>query len=383
MKKVGLVSVRNYNYGSILQAYALQQELFDAGIDNELIYYKKRNVIKQAVRIFNITLLLSKIRDIKRMIVCKTNPKLKPIYRGRNAAFTKFLKENFIFSPQLAGRKKLIEYTKKFDAFVLGSDQVWNPMLLGGDYYTLTWVPDSKAKVSYASSFGVTEIPSMQKRKTTYYLSRFNMISVRESKGADIVSKLTGKDATVCCDPTVLTDRQRWDVLSGDVPIIKEQYVFCYFIGKNLEHREFAKKLANLNKCKILAIKHIDEYIEIDDDFGDIEYLDVGPKEFVNFVRYSSFVCTDSFHGTIFSLLYQKTFFTFKRFSDAKSNSMNSRVINILQIVGLEDRLLENDTLPKDAIKSTIEWTQVQCALDEYRQSSRNYFNAMIEYIRS
>ena len=79
MKKVGLVSVRNYNYGSILQAYALQQELFAAGIDNELIYYKKRNVVKQALRIFNLPLLMAKTKDVWRVIEGKTNPKLKPI----------------------------------------------------------------------------------------------------------------------------------------------------------------------------------------------------------------------------------------------------------------------------------------------------------------
>lgn len=83
MKKVGLVSVRNYNYGSILQAYALQQELFAAGIDNELIYYKKRNVVKQALRIFNLPLLMAKTKDVWRVIEGKTNPKLKPIISGK------------------------------------------------------------------------------------------------------------------------------------------------------------------------------------------------------------------------------------------------------------------------------------------------------------
>lgn len=97
MKKTGLVSVRNYNYGSILQAYALQQELFAAGVDNELIFYKKRNVLKQALRIFNLPLLIAKVKDIRRVIEGKTNPKLKPILVGRNEAFSKFLAENFVF----------------------------------------------------------------------------------------------------------------------------------------------------------------------------------------------------------------------------------------------------------------------------------------------
>lgn len=107
MKKVGLVSVRNYNYGSILQAYALQQELFAAGIDNELIYYKKRNVVKQALRIFNLPLLMAKTKDVWRVIEGKTNPKLKPIISGRNRAFSNFLKDNFVFTPCLSGKNNL------------------------------------------------------------------------------------------------------------------------------------------------------------------------------------------------------------------------------------------------------------------------------------
>ena len=117
-----------------------------------------------------------------------------------------------------------------------------------------------------ASSFGVSEIPASQVKKTKEYLSRFSMISVREKQGAEIVEKLTGKKAEVCCDPTVLTDRKRWDELSGACPFVSEKYIFCYFIGNNPSQREFAKKLAQKTDCKILAVKHIDEYIKSDDD---------------------------------------------------------------------------------------------------------------------
>lgn len=382
MKKTGLVSVRNYNYGSILQAYALQQELFAAGVDNELIFYKKRNVLRQALRIFNLPLLIAKVKDIRRVIEGKTNPKLKPILVARNEAFSKFLEENFVFSPCLAGRKKLIDYTKKFDSFILGSDQVWNPMLLGGDYYTLTWVADDRPKVSYASSFGVSEIPASQISKTKNYLSKFNLISVREKQGAEIVKELTGKEAEVCCDPTILTNRERWDDLCGDKPFINENYVFCYFIGNNPIQREFAKKLAKEKGCKILAVKHIDEYIKSDDDFGDIEYLEVGPREFVNFIRYASYICTDSFHGTIFSIMYNKVFFTFKRFSDSQKSSMNSRVKNILSIVGLSDRLFENGISPKEALKHQVDWEDVNCRLKEFRKKSRDYFERAVNCLK-
>ena len=376
MKKVGLVSVRNYNYGSILQAYALQQELFAAGIDNELIYYKKRNVVKQALRIFNLPLLMAKTKDVWRVIEGKTNPKLKPIISGRNRAFSNFLKDNFVFTPCLSGRKQLIDYTKKFDAFILGSDQVWNPMLLGGDYYTLTWVDSRRPKVTYASSFGVSEIPASQVKKTKEYLSRFNMISVREKQGAEIVEKLTGKKAEVCCDPTVLTDRKRWDELSGDCPFVSEKYIFCYFIGNNPSQREFAKKLAQKTGCKILAVKHIDEYIKSDDDFGDIDYLEVGPKEFVNFIRYATYVCTDSFHGSCFSIINEKKFMIFNRYDEQSTTSKNSRIDSLCSSLGLSERRYRGNVLD---IEKEIDYRMVKSKFAKIYSETEKYLDHAFE----
>lgn len=382
MKKVGLVSVCNYNYGSILQAFAFQQLLFDNGIDNEIIIYKKKKSMKQFLRVFNYPLLKAKTKSIWRSVYCRFNKDVGDILRKRNAKFEDFVTKNLVFSQKYIGRTALKEGAKQYAAFVLGSDQVWNPMLLGGDYYTLTWVDNACPKVTYASSFGVSEIPSSQVKKTREYLSRFNMISVREKQGAEIVKKLTGKKAEVCCDPTLLTDRKRWDELSGKNPFVSGKYIFCYFIGNNPSQREFAKRLAKKTGCKILAVKHIDEYIKSDDDFGDIDYLEVGPKEFVNFIRYATYVCTDSFHGTIFSIIYNKTFFTFKRFLDGQKSSMNSRVKNFLSIAGLSNRLFENSTTPEDALAYQVDWTDVNMRLNDFRKSSQEYFERAVKCLK-
>ena len=121
---------------------------------------------------------------------------------------------------------------------------------------------------------------------------------------------------------------------------------------------------------------------ESDDDFGNIDYLEVGPKEFVNFIRYATYVCTDSFHGTIFSIMYNKTFFTFKRFSDSQKSSMNSRVKNILSIVGLSNRLFENSITPDAALAYQVDWSDVNKRLNDFRKSSREYFERAVKCLK-
>ena len=362
-----------FNYGNLLQNYALQYVIKKYAADVDSVWSMPNNFLPQSWWRW------SWKEPIKWFINWKgfrDNFKIGHfgIEMARQARMRDFADRyiNYRYDADLTS------LDAEYDYFVVGSDQVWNPMLLGGDYYTLTWVDSRRPKVTYASSFGVSEIPASQVKKTKEYLSRFNMISVREEQGAEIVEKLTRKKAEVCCDPTVLTDRKRWDELSGDCPFVSEKYIFCYFIGNNPSQREFAKKLAQKTGCKILAVKHIDEYIKSDDDFGDIDYLEVGPKEFVNFIRYATYVCTDSFHGTIFSIMYNKNFFTFMRFSDSQKSSMNSRVKNILSIVGLSNRLFENSITPEAALAYQVDWSDVNKRLNDFRKSSREYFERAI-----
>src|SRR5690606_10283304 len=121
---------------------------------------------------------------------------------SREKAFSEFIQENMCFSKVYSGRAALIEGTKNYDCFVLGSDQVWNPMNLGGDFYTMTFVPDDKIKITYAPSFGVSHIPKGQKKQTQDYLKRIDFISVRETDGKRIVKELTNRDVQQVVDPT-------------------------------------------------------------------------------------------------------------------------------------------------------------------------------------
>ncbi|MDP4178299.1 MAG: polysaccharide pyruvyl transferase family protein [Bacillota bacterium] len=382
MKKVGLVSVRNHNYGSILQAFAFQKVLDYMEIENEIIYYEKKDILKQLVRIFNRPLLAAKTKDVYKKVYGKfINKSVGYILTNRDNSFQDFIRNNLRFSKPYIGRKQLEDGANNYKAFVLGSDQVWNPMNLGSDFYTLTFVPDDMIKITYASSFGVSSIPKSQIDKTKYYLNRIQEISVREDSGSKLIKTLIDRDVPVVVDPTLLFDSSQWDSFIPNQKLIDEDYILCYFVGSNPEHRQIAKSLGKKTGSKVVLIPHVDEVVKADLDFSDENYAKVGPSEFVNLIRHAKYVCTDSFHATIFSIHYKKKFFVFNRFSSNNKYSMNTRLGSLLGALGLSQRL----TAGRDNIlhwyDEEINYAEVYEKLIKMRQESKNYLNNMAKLI--
>ena len=134
-----------------------------------------------------------------------------------------------------------------------------------------------------------------------------------EESGKRIVKELTGRDVPVILDPTMVITRKQWDEAVPDQAVTDGEYLFCYFLGNNPSHREEASALAKSLGLKIVTLRHLDEYIASDEKFGDEAPYDVGPEEFVNLIRHAKYVCTDSFHGSVFSILYRKQFISFNR----------------------------------------------------------------------
>lgn len=379
MKKIGLLSVYNHNYGSILQAYAMQTVLKDAGNQVEILLYKKTNVVRQAMRLLYIPLLKATVKMKWKTLYCRFFQKetFNTVLASREAAFTEFIHDNMEFSQIYAGREALIEGTKDYDCFVLGSDQVWNPMNLGGDFYTMTFIPDDKVKITYAPSFGVSEIPDSQKAKTKQYLQRIDYISVRESDGVRIVKELTGRDVQQVVDPTILVDRTVWDEKKGN-RIIDDDYIFCYFISANPAYRAFAKRLAEKTGQKLVVIPHVDEFVKADQGFGDIIPKGVGPLQFVNLISNASYVCTDSFHGSVFSTLYERPFFTFSRYSGDGADSTNSRLYSYLKLIEMEDRMYQANHEIAESDLLMPDFTIAKANLEKMRKESSKYlFDAL------
>lgn len=384
MKKIGLVSVHNPNYGSMLQTYALHTYLKSQDISNEIILYTKKKDWKQFVRLFNVALVIMKGRVVFRDLYCKLFHKdIAEQLMVRIDKFNEFKKKYFDFSRNHIGWNDLKTTNNDYDTFIIGSDQVWNPINIGTDFFNLLFTDDDKYRISYASSFGTSSIPLSQVNKTKLYLNRIQSLSTREMAGVKIIKELTGRDAQLVCDPTLLIDKDYWVKLKGEERFIKEKYIFCYFLGNNPPHREFANKFKKKTGYKLVALQHLDELVLSDIPFADIKPFNVGPAEFVNLIANAEYILTDSFHGTIFSLLFKKQFFTFSRFESSSKASTNSRIESLLNLVGVTGRYIKATENIDECMQRNIDFELAHERINKIQKSSRQYLKESLEKANS
>ena len=365
-KKIGLaVCYDTKNFGSHLQVLATDKKIKELGFDTEIIRYKKKMSLTFALqtlpRFFNPYFINSKKGGKKRRKQLKKNPDIMAKVKVRNNRFEGFVKKYFTnLSKQYVGWNNLKKSSNDYDAFLCGSDQLWLPQNLGSHFYTLEFV----------TSFGVSSIPWFQKRRTRNYLNRFSSLSTRELKGAGIIEDLTGKKAQVVCDPTLLFDAESWSKIIEDKRVIEEPYVFCYFLGNNVEHRTIAKTFASDKSLKIVSCPFLDNFVEEDRNFGDIQMFDMDAADFVNLIRHAEYILTDSFHGTVFSILHHKKFITFNRFNNG-AGSRNSRIDSLCELLGLNTRRF-NGNITEQA-DQVINYDVVEQNLGKMRSNSLDY----------
>lgn len=371
--KIGLCACYDtYNYGSQLQSYASLEVLQELGFDVELIKYKKKVtmafIVKSFPRIFNLSFVKRRLKIYYNKKMRKRNTLYSEIIRNRNQQFERFVSDNFSRYVSVSnGYEQLKENARKYEAVVVGSDQLWLPSGMASNFYNLMFVPDDIKKVSFATSFGVSCIPRYQEKKTKNYLERFSSISVREESGKKIVEKLLNRNALVVVDPTLMLTADKWSEKIGN-RLIADDYVFCYFLGNNVLHREIVKKFAKTNNIKVFNLAYIDEFVESDNYFENVK--NVGPFEFVNLIKNAKYIFTDSFHGSVFSIIFQKSFIVFNRFDDGDKNSRNSRIDNLTKMLGLENRRYNGKI---ETVFDAIDYKSVLTKLEREREKTREF----------
>ncbi len=377
MKGVCLKYTQN-NYGSKLQALATVKTFEELGIDYEIIQYNKKTFnffIRTLPRFLNFVFLNDRYDQIQRNIEFKRHPEIakqvnirKKAFCAYDDLFTSHLSERF--SSYNALKRKCAQ---KYDGVITCSDQLWSPSALGSGFYNLMFAPKELPKISWASSFGVSKIPWYQVGRTRKFLNRIEHISMRENRGAEIVKELTDRQVPVLMDPVFVFDKAKWNELVECEDGEWDNYIFCYFLGSNPEHRAAAKELSEKTGMKIVTLRHLDRYNAQDENFGDYAPYDVDPKRFLNILRNATYVCTDSFHGTAFSIIFEKKFIAFDRYSNSSSNSKNSRIESVCQNLGLSDRRYSTKKDILKAISQEIDYDAVLNKVSVYRENTIEY----------
>lgn len=380
MKPIGLVTCySHHNYGSMLQAYATEMIMQQMGLPfqtiactkprdymtvNKYVYYLKKLLIAD----WNMYLGKKRIAKIK-----AKNPIFRNNAEMRDKMFDDFASKYFHTSACPKNRKELEAMATDYSAFLVGSDQLWRTDSVEHGYFTLEWVPDNIRKIAYSTSIGVKEVPWFQVKKNQWFMNRFDYIALREQSACDLVYKLTGRKVQVVLDPTLLFTGEQWMAIQQKEPLTSGKYIFCYLLGNNPSQREFIKRIKDKTGYKIVALLHLDDYVPSDDAFADEAPYNVGPCEFLNYIRNAEYVFTDSFHCSVFSILYKKNFFTFSRFAENAKQSTNTRIDNLLHITGLEGRRMTANKTADEVLKYNGSFNQVDEKLDVLRASSMAY----------
>lgn len=315
MNKVGILSLyyKNYNYGGQLQAYAMQYIITKLGYDaRQICYVRPKSFLIRKVYVF-FKQNISQKKALWGIYQNRIIQKLKKATNQPNIAQTRNNLERFdafmlsIPHTSVYHTNDICAVCNTFDCLVAGSDQVWNTDQCNYDYFFAFCQPEFP-RIAYAASIRKKDFDWFEKKRIGEYLKDFTAISVREEKAVDIIGDITDRlDTKVVLDPVFLLDRGEWLDASKDGSWIGEEYVFVYLIQSYSDERK--KKIAQFagrEKMKVFFCSNPGYHpSKADEDFCLIT-SGVGPSEFLSLVRHAKYVITDSYHCTVFSVIFEK-----------------------------------------------------------------------------
>lgn len=341
-RKIGIITIIGKNYGNRLQNYALQEVLKNYARKVYTIPMYKEPILKQKIKYY--------VENVVHRSAVKHDG---------------WIRFYFYINWESDSVRELCE--KRYDAFIAGSDQIWNPFF---EYNTerefLTFAKREK-RIAYAASMGIESLPDLCKDRYREWLSEMTSISVRESSAANIIYELTGRLVPVVLDPVFLLNEYEWNKLAikANCPE-KLGYIFYYFLGKNNEiANEWIEKIANVKNLRVLNIlEHFNEY---------------GPLEFIALIKGAEMVVTNSFHCTAFSIIFHKQFVVFERQMENVTEQMTSRLNTLLTTFDLKDRFFSEDWNEVVSEISNAKWKVIECVMKERRKESIQFITEALE----
>lgn len=374
MKLAGLTWWRN-NYGSILQAYALQKILDRY----ENIEYEIINQYGKKIASFDN--LLDKLKTFG---LCKTLKRLVWRFglkklRARVYNVQHFIDKYLHISEQTYSENTIASANSLYDGFICGSDQIWNLTLSPLDsMYWLGFVERSKLKVSYGPSIGVTKVDASIQEKIRNNLSDFKAISCREKSGVTLINKILKSDNCVnVVDPTLLLTASEWDKIASK-PLYNQKYIFVYLLRGTKQQRKYIENFAKKVGLSIITIPFLDnEKIEMYDfKFGNVKCWDASPSDFISLIKYAEYVFADSFHCMVFSTIYHTPFYVFPKIlnDNTISQAQISRMNDLQEILGIGNRIITTQISYEEIVKRTeINWSDVEQQLIANREASLSF----------
>ena len=344
-----------YNAGASLQAYALQTYLKSLGHDVKIIDYKpdylsrhyRLDIVgnpKYDKPILRQAYLLAKLPGRLRML-------------PRKRAFDSFTAKYLDLTRRYASNAELKADPPEADIYFAGSDQIWNPLFSNGKdpAFYLDFAPEGSVKASYAASFATEDVLDDWKPQMKDWLHALDYISVRESSGVRIAQDLGIIGAVHVLDPVFLLDASTWRNMASERP--SYPYLLVYDFDGNKQIEQEAKRLAAQHKLKIVTLQKF--------PYADRCIRDAGPCEFLSLVDGASFVLSNSFHATAFSLIFQRPFMVYDR-----CENINTRMRDLMVTVGLSHR---------SSADAPIDWTAVQMRLDKEITASKAYIDSVLQ----
>ena len=338
MYKIGIITIQSRNFGNRLQNFALQEVLHALGHT-----------------VFTIRREMPTRKSVGRRIQAF----IQFVFQTKNAKFEKFDKRIFKSKEWATADEWSKNIRDAYDFFIAGSDQLWNPyynFVGGSDFLTFA---KRNQKISYAASFGVSEIPKEQQGKYRSYLSTFKEISVREERASEIVYNLTGELVEVVLDPTFLIKRETWKSIERKPRgFYLDRYVLVYELGEaDVSLKTCLTKIREKGKLDIVDIR---KKTRMGKEWS------IGPMEFLYLIDHAEYILTNSFHACVFSVIFHKRFLVFERFD----LDMGSRIDTLLKNFSLENcRYVEN----YDVQNVEIDYEQVEKKLRVAQEKSWSF----------
>ena len=361
--KIDIITLhRAQNYGSVLQAFALQKQIEKLGHQAYILdYYPERYTNKGLLK--RLKNKSSRFNNPLVLLIAKLL--IYPSYLKKGIQFNKFMHYLNLEKPSFATNEEGMGRFTDADAYCAGSDQIWNSHWNEGveKVLFLDFVPKGKLCLSYAASIGLSNIPANEIDETKLLLDKFEFLSLREDKGVELVRELGRTDAVQCLDPTLLMSKEEWSQYADDSYKGKE-YVLTY----NLHHDP------EIDKCaKAIASKYHLQIRNISYNWHDIirhGHLDWCPtvEGFLGLIKNAKYVVADSFHATAFSIIFEKPFVVIT------PEVASSRLSSLLKMLELDDYNINKFTSVK-VIEQPIDYIRVKSIIATKQRESIAFLN--------